>query len=140
MQLKLNEITQIREDLKETIEFKANLHFEQHFFGSLYMVEMIHLEATSGQQMELIKLCQFPLKDKFKLLYRASRDGFDSSDFYSKCDGHPNTLTIFEASGTSFIFGTFTHAIWGSTKYKADADAFLFSLTNKDNKHDNSPK
>ena len=86
--------------------------------------------------IELIKLCEFNTNNKFKLLYWASRDGFRGSDFHSKCDDRPNTLTLFKASGSSFIFGGYTLASWESCdtgKFKSDPNAFLFSLTNKDN-------
>ena len=88
----------------------------------------------SGQQpIQLIKLCEFDLKDRFTLLYRASQDGFAYNHFHSKCDGHANTLTILKANG--FIFGGFTTASWqNSGGNKSDPNAFLFSLTNKDNK------
>jgi hypothetical protein len=35
---------------------------------------------------ELIKVCEFSPNDKWSLLYRGTRDGFDSSDFHSKSD------------------------------------------------------
>jgi hypothetical protein len=39
-----------------------------------------------------------------------------------------------KAKGTSFIFGGFTSIDWnGIFQYKSDPNAFLFSLTNKDN-------
>jgi len=38
-------------------------------------------------------------------LYRGTRDDFGSSDFHSKCDGLSNTLTIFKAKQSEFIFG-----------------------------------
>ena len=90
---------------------------------------------TGNQSLELLKLCEFNLQDTFKLLYRASRDGFGSNDFHSKCDGKANTLNILKANG--FIFGGFTTAIWASHnsgQFKSDPNAFLFSLKNKDNK------
>jgi flagellar biosynthesis chaperone FliJ len=31
---------------------------------------------------------------QFTLLWRGSRDGFGSKAFHSRCDGHPNTLTV----------------------------------------------
>ena len=81
-----------------------------------------------------MELCEFNLGDKFKLLYRASEHGFGSNDFHYKCDGKANTLTIFKASESSFIFGGFTSAAWGdSDGYKSDPSAFLFNLTNKEN-------
>jgi hypothetical protein len=46
-------------------------------------------------------------------------------------------LTILKAKGSGFIFGGFTTVSWESStksKWKSDANAFLFSLTNKDNK------
>jgi hypothetical protein len=87
------------------------------------------------QLVELIKLCEFSPNDKWTLLYRATRDGFGSDDFHSKCDGHYNTLTIFKAKQSSNIFGGFTTVMWdGSSGWKSDPNAFVFSLTNKDNK------
>ena len=66
-------------------------------------------------------------------MYRASQDGFHSSKFHSKCDGKGNTLTILKANG--FIFGGFTSIAWDvSGQWKSDPNAFLFSLTNKDEK------
>ena len=65
-----------------------------------------------------------------------TRDGFGSDDFHSKCDGHWNTLTIFKAKQSSYIFGGFSSVSWESPangKYKSDPNAFIFSLTNKEN-------
>jgi hypothetical protein len=67
-------------------------------------------------------------------LYRGTRDGFDSIDFHSKCDGHSNTLTLLKVKGSEFIFGGYTTVSWdGSRGPKSDPNAFIFSLTNKDN-------
>jgi hypothetical protein len=79
-------------------------------------------------------LCEFSLSDKWTLLYRGTRDGFGAGDFHSKCDDHKNTLTILKAKETSFVFGGFTSINWESSGgWKSDPNAFLFSLTNKDN-------
>jgi hypothetical protein len=44
---------------------------------------------------------------QFASLWRGSRDGFGKHDFHSRCDGHPNTLTvILDTDGN--IFGGFT--------------------------------
>ena len=86
------------------------------------------------QCLELINLCEFSPNDKWSLLYRATRDGFGSDDFHSKCDGHSNTLTILKAKNSSYIFGGFTTVSWESKNiYKSDPNAFIFSLTNRDN-------
>ena len=137
----LNEMVLIKEDLKASNEFKPFLSFNKDLFGQLNLNEYscfdpFKSQILSGNQpLELIKLCEFDLKDEFKLLYRANVHGFESNHFHSKCDGHANTLTILKASKSSFIFGGFTSASWGSSdQYKPDQNSFLFSLTNKDNK------
>jgi hypothetical protein len=93
-------------------------------------------EILKGERksFELLKLCEFSSNDKWSLLYRGTRDGFDSDDFHSKCDGHSNTLTIFKAKQSSFIFGGFTTVSWESStdsKWISDRNAFIFSLTKK---------
>jgi hypothetical protein len=146
IQLKLSEMSKIKEDLKATNEFKPNKSsFNQtdtSLFGSIKLnacwlnSNSFKSEILTNQKqcLELIKLCEFSPNDKWSLLYRGTRDGFGSNDFHSKCDGHANTLTILKAKGSSFIFGGFTAVGWDSTsKCKSDANAFLFSLTNKDN-------
>ena len=70
-------------------------------------------------------------------MYRGTRDGFGSNDFHSRCDGYANTLTILKANGSSNIFGGFSSVSWQSSangKWESDPNAFLFSLTNRDNK------
>jgi hypothetical protein len=92
---------------------------------------------TNAQQyFKVINLCEFSPNDKWSLLYRGTRDGFGAKDFHSKCDGHSNTLTIIKAKGSSYIFGGYTTVSWVSstyTKWRSDPNAFIFSLTNKDN-------
>ena len=107
---------------------------------------------TSKQlSLELIQLCEFSPSDQFTLLYRGTRDGFGSRDFHLKCDNHSNTLTIcktiqkkrtecerkLKAPEFAYICGGFTTVEWESTylwKHVSDPNAFVFSLTNKDNK------
>ncbi len=82
---------------------------------------------------ELIKLCEISPNYKWTLLYRGTRDGFG---FHSKCDGHLNTLIILKVKQSYFNFGGFTSVSWESStvaKWKSDQNAFIFSLTNKDN-------
>jgi hypothetical protein len=147
IQFKLNEMNQVKEFLEATNEFKPNLSSlnqnANSLFGSIkldgYWLDSFKSEISANEQqcLELIKLCEFSPNDKFTLLYRGTRDGFGSKDFHSKCDGHSNTLTMFKAKGSEFIFGGFTSVSWESSaygKYKSDPNAFIFSLTNKDNK------
>jgi hypothetical protein len=147
IKFKLNQMNQVKDELKATNEFKPNLSLfdqneESSLFGSIKLNQYSDKNSMKSQilkgerqSIELIKLCEFSSNDKWSLLYRATRDGFTGRDFHSRCDGHSNTLTIFKAKETEFIFGGFTTAEWDSSnQYKSDANAFLFSLTNGDNK------
>jgi hypothetical protein len=149
IQLKLNEMNRVKDNLKATNEFQPNLswfdHNETCLFGSIKLGEYCSYMNSfkSGilngerQITELIKLCEFSPNDKWSLLYRGTRDGFASRDFHSLCDGHSNTLTIFKAKESKFIFGGFTSVSWESSthlEWKSDAKAFIFSLTNIENK------
>ena len=72
-------------------------------------------------------------KTNVKLLYQASRDGFDNEAFHAKCDAVSATLIVIKSKNSN-IFGGFTSADWsGSGLYKTDSTAFLFSLVNSYN-------
>ena len=89
---------------------------------------------NSQQTIELIKTCEFSFKSEFKLLYRATRDGFSSKVFPSKCDKISKTLTIIKVKDAPHIFGGYAEVTWGGNGYKQDKIAFLFSLVNDYNK------
>jgi len=138
---KLDEQSQVNDELTRMNEFTPNVSFNKDSFGQLRFNEYSNKDLYKSQILagtqpsELIELCGFSLKNKWTLLYRGSRDGFGATDFHSKCDGNSNTLTILKAKGSSYIFGGFTSITWdGSSGWKIDPNAFLFSLTNKDNK------
>ena len=149
IQLKLNQMNQVKDHLKETNYFKPNLSSynqeETSLFGSIKLnacwsnMNLFKSEILKDerQSIELIELCEFSPNDKWSLLYRGTRDGFGAKDFHSNCDGHSNTLTILKAKESEFIFGGYTTVSWESPargKYKSDPNAFIFSLTNKENK------
>ena len=120
--------------------FTPNVLFSQDWFGQLHLIEYssndpFKSKILSGNQpSELIKLCEFSLKDKWTLVYTGTRDGFAAVNFHSKRDRHKNTLTLLKAHGTSYIFGGFVSINWdGSSGWKSDPDVFLFSITNRDN-------
>jgi hypothetical protein len=148
IQSKLNEI-HVKELLEDTNDFQPNLSFfnqkDTSLFGSIKLdgywlnTNSFKSEVLKGERqcLELLKLCEFSPNDKWSLLYRGTRDGFGSDDFHSKCDGHANTLTIFKAKQSSYIFGGYTSVSWESSangKWKSDPNAFMFSLKNKENR------
>jgi hypothetical protein len=69
---------------------------------------------------------------EFKLLYRGSRDGFQSTDFHRTCDGHGHTVSLI-SSQNGFIFGGYTALVWNSsTQWTSDRKrkSFLFTIKN----------
>jgi len=147
IKFKLTEMNQVKYHVKATNQFEPNPSLlnqegDPSLFGLIklngYLLNFnpFKSEIISYQQsLELLNLCGFSLKDKWSLLYRATRDGFEPCDFHSKCDCQSNTLTIFKAKESKFIFGGFTTAFWDSSSgWKSDPSAFIFSLTNKNNK------
>ena len=71
---------------------------------------------------------------KFKLLYRAIKDGDDTIKLHKICD-HKQDIIIFMKSEQGNIYGGFSHIGWESRNnnscYPFDKYAFLFSLSNK---------
>ena len=128
-------------DVREVLKANRFETFETLDFGILELNEYClyclsnSLILSKQQSFDLKHLCEFDINDRFKLLYRATRDGFGAEDFHSKSDGKSYTLSIFQAK--EFIFGGFTTVSWESHipgQCKSDPNAFLFSLTNKENK------
>lgn len=79
-----------------------------------------------------MKLCNLNQVLNWRLIYKASVDGFASTDFHAKCDGFEGTLVVVKTTD-AFIFGGYTEAAWSqSGGYKKDKKAFIFSLENND--------
>ena len=83
---------------------------------------------TNEQSLDLIELIGLN-KTNVKLVYQASRDGFDPSIFHSKCDGIERTLTVIKSENSN-IFGGYTSVDWSGNHYNSDSTAYLFSLVN----------
>ena len=123
-------------------ELRVNLLNEATFFKVYSLVDQLRCPTylfsdilLPRQEADLQDLCDLNHNYKFKLIYRASQDGFSGVDFHRRCDGYPNTLTIVKVKGNDNIFGGFSSLPWGtSNNYKEDNDAYIFSLINKYNR------
>ena len=84
--------------------------------------------------INLIKSSNKNIGTKFSLIYRASRDGWKSSDFHTKCDNKGKTICIVR-SDTNNVFGGFTSVSWttDSGKFHKDSNAFLFLIRSSKN-------
>jgi hypothetical protein len=82
---------------------------------------------TPTENLYLIDITK-PLRQP-SLLYKATRDGFTSSSFHSKCDGRPNTVSIIKTN-LNFVLGGYTAKVWNINAggYTYDDNAFIFSL------------
>jgi hypothetical protein len=89
---------------------------------------------NNSLEKQLVEVCEFSSNQKWRLLYRASEQGFGSKDFHKNCDNYGQTLTIIKST-SGFIFGGYNQVTWDLTsESKPDYDAFLFSLVNRENK------
>jgi hypothetical protein len=88
-------------------EFKPNLSFSQDWFGQLNLNEYSRndlfksLILSGNQPSELIKLCEFSLKDKWTILYRGTRRLVPKAIFFRKSQvkspkSQVMTLTFFK--------------------------------------------
>ena len=65
-----------------------------------------------------------------ELLYRGTRDGMNSNNFHSKCDGKGSNYVLIK-NDKDYIFGGFSSISWESNGgYKNVSDCFIFTLTN----------
>jgi hypothetical protein len=140
LKLKLDDQCQVKDILKNMNEFTPK-SFDQDSFCQLYLNEYSSNDLFKSpilkdkQFFDLIKLCEFNASDKWTLLYRGTRDGFEAKYFHLKCDNKSPTLTIIKAQDSGFIFGGYTEAAWTSLNgFQVDPNAFIFSLTNKEAK------
>ena len=66
-------------------------------------------------QHRLVKLCEFNKGQKFRLIYKASVDGFSSRKFHFKCDAHEKTLVVVKTT-QNFVFGGYTEVNWSGNR------------------------
>ena len=67
--------------------------------------------------------------DEWKLIFRASRDGYRRTDFYEKYNDEINTICIISTPQNN-VFGGFTKLKWSESKngHEDDPSAFIYLL------------
>ena len=79
-------------------------------------------ESIIGDMISIFKV------KKYRLLYKATRDGDSASKFHSMCDNYSNLIVLIETAD-GVRFGGYTSSKFkGSSHMKKDNSAFLFSL------------
>ena len=124
----------------QSVGSNYNCGCTNEYFGSKCQLRILNSTIFNGstiltneQSVQLVNLTDFSLNSSWSLIYQASRDGFSSSVFHSKCDGNTGVLVLIKSSN-SYIFGGYTQAAWSSYySWHYDSNAFLFSLVNSYN-------
>lgn len=62
-----------------------------------------------------------------EILYIASSDGEDVSQFHSACDGQGPTISVFLSSNGA-VFGGYTDQSWGVSSWQTSSTSFVFRL------------
>jgi hypothetical protein len=66
---------------------------------------------------------------KFKLLYRSSRDGFNTTSFHKNCDNKGPTIWIAKIQNSKQLIGGYNPLDWGGNcNWKNTTDSFLFNI------------
>lgn len=92
---------------------------------------IIKLDELSLIEDEIYKIYQQNITN-YKLLFRASRDGFDAKEFHKRCNSKAFTITFIKTKNRR-RFGGFTEAKWcGFINYTNGKKGFVFSLDNKE--------
>ncbi len=113
---------------------------EAQYFHLQKLLELLagsyFLNGTLLKTEQKLKLNEFygKINQRWALIYKASRDGFDANAFHTRCNNKGPTMTIIQSSN-NYLFGGYTCTPWTSDAgyYKHDTTAFLFTLTNPHN-------
>ena len=99
----------------ETFKYPASLNDFDGFLAEAEFYNLVGVKEKfmgfgdsailkGNQSADLIRLCGFSANDAWRIVYRASKDGFGSKDFHFKVDGTPKTLTIIKTTN-NYTFG-----------------------------------
>ena len=132
--------------------FNIGLIFLSQLFtlshGYPLLNSLILSNTSSVNSAVLFDLIGHETNQTFKLLYRATRDGFNASKFHLLCDGRNQTLTLIKTTNFTsslhsfYIFGGYANIAWsllaGCNGWSYclslyDPDAFIFSLNSPQN-------
>ncbi|CDW77767.1 UNKNOWN [Stylonychia lemnae] len=116
--------------LKETEKFKnyaKELEQQKELLNKLPQKQFRRLVDNIFDKNMKLKL--FQVNGQNKLLYKATRDGFQPADFHRLCDNQGPTVSFIQSEHGE-VFGGYTSVSWTSeNKYSKDSEAFVFSLT-----------
>jgi len=119
LQKRISEINSMLAGLKKDgVKFEPDLPMPGNFTGTSILngKQKAQLAGWYGQG--------------WKLLYKASRDGWQGADFHSRCDNKGETVAVGRSTG-GYIFGGYLGASWNSSGvHFSCTKASLFTLVN----------
>ncbi|CAF4261429.1 unnamed protein product [Rotaria magnacalcarata] len=124
--------------MQGTTLFKSFI-IEVEYFRLQGLLEMLVNECfpdgtlLQSQHKKILNQFYHEISQRWKLIYKGSRDGFHADAFHSRCNNKRATVTIIQ-SDQNFIFRGYTSVSWISNDgCKTDPSAFLFTLRNPHN-------
>lgn len=115
-------INNFLEEINRGVSFKLPDFEIDGLFKESIIVKDMEEELLIGDMITILKT------KKYRLLYRASRDGDSANKFHSICD-NSNNLIVLVQTQKGFRFGGFTsNKFKVSSHMKYDNNAFIFSL------------
>ena len=137
---------------KMTSEFEKRMknNIMEQYIKELTKVDKKYLKISKEINSNILKFDEISLIEEgvkkklsknikeYKLIFKASKDGFRVKDFHNYCDGKDNTLTLVKTK-TGRRFGGFTDQKWDqSGSNKSGSNGFLFSLDFKEIYYNNN--
>jgi len=110
---------------------KKGVKLDLEFFGLSHLVIPFSDSVILTRDLNELLLGLFPSSPfETKLLYRASNNGWASTEFHAACDGKGPTVSLVKVG--EYVFGGYTPISWDSTTngHKSDPNSFIFSLKN----------
>eukprot|EP00957_Ditylum_brightwellii_P013821 1041749-Ditylum_brightwellii.AAC.1 len=123
-------LSDIKKSKQNTFEKTVDYYFPGVLRELILKKHVTESSILSQAQVGIINnwLNEDACDSDIKLLYRASRDGWQLPRFHDKCNNQGPTLTVVCSTG-GFIFGGFCDTPWScESGYKASPKAFLFTI------------
>jgi hypothetical protein len=106
----------------------------KHIKGSPFTIPLPSTKLTISKELSIFQEWLGKDPNAFRLLYKATRDGWSTKEFHTRCDGQGPSITVVRLN-TGHIFGGFTSGSWKSAGGMfLDPDSFLFSITDGKNR------
>ena len=115
--------------IKSILKFQLLIETDLNFVKLFFPFDSLILNGNN-QLGDLMSLCEISNQTKWRLIYRASVDGFLAKNFHENCDEKKNVLVLI-STRKSHIFGGYSEHGWNSASgFLLDKNAFIFSLQN----------